>query len=75
MATRLIILVSLCAVAITSMAQSVISGKVSNAEGSCVDFIIRKTKCYWTSKRSDTKFKTKCAFEYHPTTPGNRDVG
>lgn len=39
MATRLIILVSLCAVAITSMAQSVISGKVSNAEGSCVDFV------------------------------------
>ncbi len=39
MPNRLIIFFLLCAVAITSMAQSVISGKVSNAEGEGVDFV------------------------------------
>ena len=39
MTNRLIIFLLLCAFAITSMAQSVISGKVSNAEGNSVDFV------------------------------------
>ncbi len=39
MTYRLIIFLLLCAFAITSMAQSVISGKVSNAEGGGVDFV------------------------------------
>lgn len=39
MTNRLIICVLLCIVAINSMAQSVISGRVSNAEGSGVDFV------------------------------------
>lgn len=39
MTNRLIIFLLLCAFAITSMAQSVISGKVSNTEGGGVDFV------------------------------------
>lgn len=39
MTNRLIIFLLLCAFAITSMAQSVISGKVSNTEGDGVDFV------------------------------------
>ncbi len=39
MANRLAILISLCATAATSMAQSVIRGNVSNSEGGGVDFV------------------------------------
>lgn len=39
MINRLLIFLLLCAIAITSMAQSVVSGKVSKAEGCGVDFV------------------------------------